>query len=260
MSLLGTETSFENAASLFKLISYDSFDTKLFRQTCKEKGMTFNDICTAITIYLGMGSNFLNTKRVDKAIDVVKAKACVDWLKKNGIYTTPKSSKDVTLPRIAKSFAPITFAIRKKLEGNLKKQVDSDVDISKCDLAFVGFGETVLLQGCDSYGVKFSTLIGLATQKGKTEEQLIKQYNTIKESSKSGLSKDQELTKFLSGGVFKNLMDYEVLLIPLAVVKENVQLATPLLPTVPKVETAEQKKIREDKEKLTPKGSGIIGQ
>jgi hypothetical protein len=176
-------------------LSYVGFNTILTRQKVKET-MAFEDVVKALAIYTRIGNSA--KRRLKKG--VLKSDAAVtdatEFLRDNGIVPKVKGTDKLSLPRIAQSFAPILYVLRKGAVELLDKRVDSSTKLELQDVAFGGY-----YPDANDFHTKFGRILGKweASQKKETYDEAATDLRNkgFQDLSARGLESD----KYLKEGI-----------------------------------------------------------
>jgi hypothetical protein len=205
-------TTAEEAIELIKQLEYQAFDTRSFRKGLVAAKWTPSDVLRALTIYVSCGNNPWSQRRQSRARDVDSYKMEIQWLASKNIGMRVNLREDISLARIAKCYAPALLALRRAaLDVLPEPQVETTTEKAKCDIAFLGMGDTVLLRGCDNYVEQFGMLISKAGKPTATEDELKARNKSIKAAALRGLESDALLKRELSKDT-SDLMEAIVLL------------------------------------------------
>jgi hypothetical protein len=210
-------------------VSYVGFSTSEFRRSLITKGWTSDDIAKALTIYVIMGNNAGQEKRINKAANSERAREMTNWLSGKGVVKSVGTRQVITLGRIAKAFAPMLKEIRTVLKSKIRIQVDTTTPVELCDVAFLGYNETECCRGCDDYISKFGLIIGKVGNPGLTDAQLLKRQNDLAAVAKQALDSDPVM-KTLLGNKFNDKQPLLLALFPneAEIIRAKVPPAVPL--------------------------------
>lgn len=136
-------------------LSYNGFDTTQIRDEFKKRGGSKRDLIKLLIAYTNIGNNSSNL--INKVKDPKIGKQILQLIKKYGIKERVRGddSDILTLPRLAISYSPVLFRIRKKMidKDLIIPQFETSTKLEFQDIAFN------YLENSHDYCIKFGRLI-----------------------------------------------------------------------------------------------------
>jgi hypothetical protein len=157
---------------------YQGFDPAITRSECRDRKMSKVDLGKLLVGFTFIGNNpaRLNVKVADPG----RAAEVTQLMTKYGITRKGNGTKDLTLPRIASAFAPVTYNIRKFLKENNKLpnqnvQTSTPHELCSVSLAVMSGWRPEILD----FLVKFGRQIKPRTMTDEQSDERVKQFVQI---------------------------------------------------------------------------------
>lgn len=173
-------------------LMYDAFDTKRFREiVVLEKKIPFQTICAVIVAYLQIGNN---AQRLAGKIKVrATGEMVLKFTRELGMVSRASNGTDLTFPRFATAFAPLTWALRKHVATTLQSRVETTTPPEQRDLAFNGFGATRIGADSQDFIDKFSLVLAKAKDKAVDAAVVKSRQQAFAALVTAGLDRDRQL-------------------------------------------------------------------